>query len=124
MFSRPLFPPHISTEMKTSLAGRSPAGRTNGSPLVPLVQIAPLKCTIPEMVRTAAFAVPDGAFIQPFWSVSGLNDFGDNANQAPSSDVPHWIIQRLPVPSASTDTAPLGAMSRRPMLPVQRLIRT
>src|SRR5215472_11981287 len=123
MFRRPLFPLHRSTGMKTFFAGRNPVGRTNGSAFVPLVAIAPLKCTIPEMVRTAAFDVPKGAFVQPFWSASAVNDVGDNANEAPSSEVPHCTIQKLLVPSGCTVTAPLGAMFRRPMLPVQRLIR-
>ena len=34
-----------------------------------------------------------------------MSDFGDNANEAPSSEVPHWTIQKLLVPSGCTLTA-------------------
>src|SRR5438445_8535472 len=35
--------------------------------------MAPLKCTIPEMLATAALEVLNGALVQPLWSVSGVN---------------------------------------------------
>src|SRR5215472_4438027 len=91
--SRPLSPPQRATGMKTTLAGRNPFGRINGSLFVPFVQMAPLKRTIPEKLRTAAFADPRGAFIQPFWSFSGVKDVDVSANEAPSSEVPHWTAQ-------------------------------
>src|SRR5215469_6519424 len=63
--SRPLVALHRSTGTNTTLAGRNPAGRVNGTGLVPEVAIAPLKWMIPEMARTAGAAVPNGALNQP-----------------------------------------------------------
>src|SRR5215469_6700132 len=94
----------------------------NGTGFVPLVRIAPLKCTIPEMTRAAAFAVPDGKFCQPFLSFSAVNDFGDRANAAPSSEVPHLMAKDWPG-SDCTLATPLAVMLSCPISPVHRLIR-
>src|SRR6266581_4358162 len=69
----PLVAMHRSTGMKTFLAGRKASGRVNGTALVPLVAIAPLKWTIPETLVTAALEVPKGALVQPFLRVSGVS---------------------------------------------------
>src|SRR6266567_604275 len=73
MNRRPLVALHRSTGMKTFLAGRKASGRVNGTALVPLVAIAPLKWTIPETLVTAALEVPKGALVQPFLRVSGVS---------------------------------------------------
>src|SRR5690242_13575369 len=70
------------------------------------------------MVRTAALEVPKGALVQPFWSVRLVNDVADLANWAPSSEVKHWALEKLP--SGSTLTTPLGAMSSRPLVALHR----
>jgi hypothetical protein len=88
--------------------------------LVPLVLIAPLNRTIPEITRTDALAAPAASF-QPWPSFSAVNDLPDSENVAPSSEVLHWNIQAA---GASTFTTPVGAMSRSPMPPVQTLITT
>src|SRR5215472_1975144 len=96
MSRRPLVALHRSTGTKTLAAGRKPAGSVNGTELVPDVAMAPLSWTIPEMVRTAALEVPNGALVHPFTSVSGVNELADFANEAPSSEVKHWASEKLP----------------------------
>jgi hypothetical protein len=44
----------------------------NGTGLVPVVAIAPLRWTIPEMARAAGADVPNGELVQPVCSVSGV----------------------------------------------------
>src|SRR5438067_9134931 len=57
MVSRPLVALHMSALTKTALAGLNAAGRMNGSVFVLVVVLmAPLRWTIPEMVRTAGGA--------------------------------------------------------------------
>src|SRR5579859_1155985 len=65
---------HRSTGTNTALAGRNPAGRVNGTGLVPVVAIAPLKWMIPEMARTAGAEVPNGEPVQPFCTVSAVKE--------------------------------------------------
>jgi len=64
--SRPLVAVQRPTWTNTTLTGRKPAGRANGTGLVPEVAIAPLRWTMPEMVRTAGAEVPNGELNQPF----------------------------------------------------------
>src|SRR5437667_11497561 len=71
------------------------------------------------MLRTAALEVPKGALVQPFFRVRVVNDVFNLANLAPSSEVKHWALEKVP-PSASTLTTPLGAMSRRPLVALHR----
>src|SRR5260370_42439694 len=72
MNRRPLVALQRSTGTSTTVvAGRKPAGSVNAWAFVPLVAIAPLKCTIPEMLVTAALLVACGAVVQPFSSGSG-----------------------------------------------------
>src|SRR5215469_15049330 len=71
--SRPLVALHRSTGTNTVWAGWKAAGRVNGTGLLPVVAMAPSRCTIPEIVRTAAAAVPNGAFVQPFCNARGVN---------------------------------------------------
>lgn len=73
MDSRPFVALHMSTGTYTSVAGRIVAGRVNASDDVPLA-IAPFKWTTPPMTLAAAADVPNGAFVQPFSSVTGLNE--------------------------------------------------
>src|SRR5262245_65906098 len=85
-------------------AGRKPAGRVKGTMLLCVVAMAPLRWTIPEMVRTAAPEVPKGALVQAFWSVSEVKALADGANEAPSSEVKRseergvgtegWVVTR------------------------------
>src|SRR5260370_755960 len=89
---------------------------------MPLVAIAPLKCTIPLMLVTAALLVPKGAFVQPFASASDVRLGGDTANAAPSSSTQH-APRGVWGASASTVTTPLGSIMRRP-LASQRLTGT
>src|SRR5260370_23890998 len=71
MFSSPPAALHMSTGTLTSFAGRKPGGRTKATRLVLplLVEMAPLKCTIPEMSATAGVAEPE-LVAQPLSSVS------------------------------------------------------
>ena len=101
------------------MAGRNPAGRVNGTGLVPEVAIAPLRWTMPEMVRTAGAEVPDGESNQPFCSVSGVNERADFANEAPSSEVKHAALLNAP-PSAWTVTTPVGSTCSRPLVALHR----
>src|SRR6266700_7071676 len=71
------------------------------------------------MVRTAALEVPKGALVQPFFRGRLVNDVADLANCAPSSEVKHWALEKVP-PSACTVTTPLGAMNRRPLVALHR----
>src|SRR6185312_8588049 len=71
------------------------------------------------MLRTAALEAPKGALVQPFLRVRVVNDAFDLANLAPSSEVKHWALEKVP-PSASTFTTPLGAMSSRPLVALHR----
>src|SRR5713101_891831 len=71
------------------------------------------------MVRTAALEVPKGALVQPFFRGRLVNDVADLANCAPSSEVKHWALEKVP-PSACTVTTPLGAMSSRPLAALHR----
>src|SRR5262249_58422911 len=87
--------------------------------LLCVVAMAPLRWTIPEMVRTAAPDVPKGALVQAFWRVSGVNELADVANEAPSSEVKHWALADFP-PSASMVTTPVGRMNRRPLVALHR----
>src|SRR6516165_10269246 len=104
--SRPLVAVQRSTWANTTLTGRKPAGRVNGTGLVPEVAIAPLRWTMPEMVRTAGAEVPNGELNQPFCRVSGVNDVADFANETPSSEVKHAALLNAP-PSAWAVTAPV-----------------
>src|ERR1051326_6945014 len=72
MNSRPLVASHMSTGTYTSVAGRNAFGRVNGTELLPVVAMAPLKWTIPETLLTADLEVPKGALVQPFLRVSGV----------------------------------------------------
>ena len=72
-----------------------------------------MKCTIPEMVRTAAAEVPNGMVVHPFCSVSGVNEVADFANEAPSSEVKHAALLNAP-PSASTVTTPVCSICSTP----------
>src|SRR5690348_12375959 len=119
MNSRPLVALHKSTGTKTLVPGRKFAGRVNGTEFVPLVAMAPLRWTIPEMPRTAALEVAKGALVQPFFSVRLVKNAGALANEAPSSEVKHWALEKVP-PSASTSTTPLGAMCSRPLVALHR----
>src|SRR5580693_462685 len=70
--SRPLVALHRSTGTNTTLTGRNPAGRVNGTGLVPVVAIAPLRWMMPEIARTAGAEVPNGELVQPFCSVRAV----------------------------------------------------
>src|SRR5215472_7217936 len=83
----------------------------NGSPVAPAVVMAPLRWTIPLMVRAPARAKL-AALVQPFSGVIGVNELPDVANEAPSSPVNPWALLQLC--SASTVTTPLGVMVSRP----------
>src|SRR5262249_46700242 len=63
---RPLLAWHMSEGTKTAVVGRNAGGRMNGTGLVPVVAMAPLKWTIPPVLTTAALEVPNGALVQPF----------------------------------------------------------
>jgi len=79
------------------------------NPLVPPA-IAPSKCTIPPMFLTAGAAVPNGAPVRPFCSVSAVVPLACGRTQAPSSDVKHWALENAPI-SAWTVATPLGWMN-------------
>lgn len=68
---------------------RKPLGSVNGIVFVPLVEMAPLRCTMPMMTHAAARDVENGLFFQPFFSGSKVNRPADLANEAPSSEVKH-----------------------------------
>src|SRR5579863_9783499 len=72
MLSSPPVVLHMSTGTLTFFDGRNPTGRTKATLLVLLgsVEIAPLKCTIPEISAIAGVAEPNGAVPQPLSSVS------------------------------------------------------
>ena len=74
------------------MPGRKFAGSVNATGLVPEVAIAPLKWTTPEMPRTAALDVPNGALVHPFLSVRFVKNAGALAKEAPSSEVKHWAL--------------------------------
>src|SRR5438874_486951 len=57
MSKLPLVVLHRSIGTCTLVAGRKPTGSVNGTGLVPLVLIAPLKWTTPLMLLTSAFEV-------------------------------------------------------------------
>src|SRR5579859_256500 len=117
--SRPLVALQRSTATNTSRAGRNPAGSVNGTGLVPVVAMAPLRWTMPEMVRTAGAEVPNGEPVQPFCSVSGVNELADFAKVAPSSEVKHAALLNVP-PSAWTVTTPVGSICSRPLVASHR----
>src|SRR5579859_2230415 len=117
--SRPLAALHRSTGTNTTLAGRNAAGRVNGTGLLPVVAMAPLKCTIPEIVRTSAAEVPNGEPVQPFCNVSGVNELADLANETPSNEVKHAALLNAP-PSAWTVTTPVGSICSRPLAALHR----
>ena len=117
--SRPLVVVQRSTWTKTAVLGRKPAGRVNGTGLEPEVPIAPLRWTIPETVRTAGAAVPNGELNQPFSSVSRVKELADLANVTPSSEVKHAALLNAP-PSASTVTTPVGSTSKAPLVPLHK----
>src|SRR5215467_9270547 len=117
MSRRPLVALHRSTGTNTLLAGRKATGSVNGTALVPPVAMAPLKCMTPPMLRTAALEVAKGALVHPFFSVSAVNEVADLANEAPSSEVKHWALAKLP---AWTVTVPLCWMRRRPLVALHR----
>src|SRR5262249_32649991 len=117
--SRPLFALHRSTGMKTVAAGCKAVGRGKAIGFVPLVQIAALRCTIPEMSRAAAAEVWNGAFCQPLRSLSLVNDAADLAKETPSSEVTHAAWAKTP-PSACMVTTPFGVMCSRPLFAPHR----
>src|SRR5436305_10025312 len=123
MSKLPLAVLHRSTGTCTLVAGRKPTGSVNGTGLVPVVAIAPLKWTTPWMLLTAAFDVPNGAFVHPLTSGSAVNPVEFGANDAPSRDVKHWALEKVH-PSASTVTTPLGLMSKLPLVVLHRSIGT
>ena len=118
--SRPLVALHKSTGTNTTCAGRNEAGSVKGTGLVPVVAMAPSRWTIPEMVRTAATTVPNGELVQPFCSVSGVNEWADLAkNRFPSSEVKHAALLKAP-PSAWTVTTPVGSTCSRPLVALHK----
>src|SRR5205823_444754 len=119
MNRRPLVALHRSTGTYTLVAGRKPTGSVNGTALVPPVAIAPLRWATPSMLRTAAFDVPNGAFVHPLASDKLVKPVAFSANDAPSRDVKHAALEKLPL-SASTVTTPLGEMSKRPLVALHR----
>jgi hypothetical protein len=119
MNKRPLVALHRSTGTYTLVAGRKPTGNVNGTGLVPPVAIAPSKWTTPPMVLTAAFEVPNGAFVHPLASVSAVNPVPFSANDAPSRDVKQAALEKVP-PSGCTVTTPLGWMNKRPLVALHR----
>src|SRR5262245_37568915 len=113
MNRRPLVALHRSTGTKTLVAGRNADGSTNAVVLVPAVEMAPSRCTTPEMTRAAGLAVPNGALLHPLSGVSGVHEVAFFANETPSSEVKHWASAKLF--SGSTVTLPVGEISRRPL---------
>ena len=68
----PFLPPHRSTGTYTSFSGRKAAGNVNGTALAPVVAMAPFSCTAPDTIAALALRVENGAFVQPFCSVSSV----------------------------------------------------
>src|SRR5579863_4884557 len=105
--SRPLVALHRSTGTNTTLAGRKAAGRVNGTGLLPVVAMAPLKCTIPETVRTAAAEVPNGELVQPFCNANGVQPLVN----APGADVAACAATVPTAPTGSVTAATLTAQT-------------
>jgi hypothetical protein len=81
--SRPLVALHRLTATNTTAVGWNAAGKVNGTGLVPVVATAPLKWTIPEMVRTAGAEVPNGEPVHPFCNVKAVQaDIASTADGA------------------------------------------
>ena len=80
--------------------------------------MAPSSWTTPETSLTAGRTCRR-ATVQPFCRVSAVNPAVDSAKEAPSSEVKHWALEKLP-PSGSTSTTPLDAMCRRPLVALHR----
>jgi hypothetical protein len=59
--------------MKTLVVGRNATGRTNGCGLVPVVDMAPLKCPTPLSIVTLGSAVPNSVVVQPLIKVRGVS---------------------------------------------------
>ena len=109
--SRPLVALHRSTGTNTALAGRNPAGRVNGTGLVPVVAIAPLKWMIPEIVRAAAAEVPNGELVQPFCSVRAVQPLVTASR--PGVAACAAAVPRSPTGSATATALTAQAASRR-----------
>ena len=67
--------------------------------MVPVVEMAPWKCTAPLTNWTAALLVPNTVLVQPLISVSAVVALLLSTNDAPSSDVKHCALLNVP-PSA------------------------
>src|SRR5256885_119376 len=123
MSKLPLVVLHRSTGTCTLVAGRKPTGSANGTALVPVVAIAPLKWTTPWMLLTAAFDLFYNASAPPEICARALHAALPIANEAPSRDVKHWALEKVP-PSARTVTTPLGLTSKLPLVVLHRSIGT
>src|SRR5262249_61274129 len=91
--------------------------RLNVSSLVAPVAMALLTLSLHDALPISALEVAKGALVHPFFSVSAVNEVADLANEAPSSEVKHWALEKL---LASTVTVPLCWMCRRPLVALHR----
>src|SRR3569832_1287154 len=100
MKMRPFVPSHRSSGRYAFVDGAKPMGSVNAIALLPDA-IAPWKWMVSPLLITAALRVLNGAFVQPFTSVRGVNLAVDTAKDTPSSEVKHWALENVPF-SATT----------------------